>query len=261
MLLITELRRKAKFVELSVINLLIEFKKPTPDPLKYQGLLLTVCFNCPPRRQFLPDIVWVLGVSGFLIFPQTVRNQYTQYLGGLVCLKFSCSRILLVARRNIYFSTMGEESGSEFDFDKWSEDHKLNRKTTGILRGQDLDKLPALMLREPEDLLSLGLTIGQRRLSLSAVKKLQEEHKEHDVPIAQPEDHGADNPPEDGQDDPVVLMTDGKTFDQLHVFDEPPFEGATGKPAGHITHFDPRHILTTKAHTTKALHITPFVPS
>ena len=178
----------------------------------------------------------------------------------LVCLKFSCSRILLVARRNFYFSTMGEESGTEFDFDKWSEDHNLNRKTTGILRGQDLDKLPALMLIEPEDLLPLGLTTGQRRLSLSAVKKLQEEHKEHDVPTALQDDNGADHPPEDGQDDPVVrMMTDGKTFDQLHVFDEPPFEGATGKPAGHITHFDPRHILTTKAHTTKALHITQFL--
>jgi hypothetical protein len=68
------------------------------------------------------------------------------------------------------------EEVAEFNFEKWTEDNSLNSKTTGILRSQDLDKLEALQLLEPDDLLPLGLTTGQRRLTLPTVCKLQKDN-------------------------------------------------------------------------------------
>ena len=58
----------------------------------------------------------------------------------------------------------------EFDFDQWALDLGLNRKTTGILRQQELCTRQVLVMLTESDLRELGLVLGQRKLLQSAIQ-------------------------------------------------------------------------------------------
>ena len=144
----------------------------------------------------------------------------------------------------------------EFNFDIWSQTSHLNRKTCTILHAQDLDNLASLSLAQPVDIVSLDLTAGQKRLVLAAIEAIQ--HVNDATP--ETEDVTAENL--DEQNDPDVaqsvptnasLLDAGKTFDEL--FNGIPKECNPIKDM----QFDPRMILTTRAQTRKAVHITQFI--
>jgi hypothetical protein len=144
----------------------------------------------------------------------------------------------------------------EFDFDVWSQDSHLNRKTCTLLHAQDLDTLASLSLAQHVDIMSLDLTAGQKRLVLAGIDAIQ-----HVSEATQENQHStAENA--EVQEEPDVahsgqanasLLDAGKTFDEL--LNEFPKQREPIKD----TQFDPRMILTIRAQTRKAVHITQFI--
>lgn len=139
----------------------------------------------------------------------------------------------------------------EFDFDIWSQANHLNRKTCTILHAQDLDTLASLSLAQPVDIVPLDLTAGQKRLVLAGIEAMQ---LVNDATPAN-EDEAAEHTEE--RDQPNVadasLLDAGKTFDDL-------LKGIPEQcTAIKDIQFDPRMILTTRAQTKKAVHITHFI--
>lgn len=73
-----------------------------------------------------------------------------------------------------------DSQGEAFDFNVWAKNNGINRKTTAMLRKEDLATVEALVLLEPSDFKELDLTIGQRKLLQSAIGTLTapERHKQ-----------------------------------------------------------------------------------
>ena len=63
-----------------------------------------------------------------------------------------------------------------FNFDDWSRGAGLARKTTLLLRQQDLTTLQTLQLVSDSDFKELGITLGQRKLLVSQLQKLCASH-------------------------------------------------------------------------------------
>ena len=64
---------------------------------------------------------------------------------------------------------MAEDNISDdFPFDEWARKVGLNRKTTAILRDHDLVSKVSLSLIAEVDVVDIGLTLGQRKVLVSA---------------------------------------------------------------------------------------------
>ena len=178
------------------------------------------------------------------------------------------------------------EENTTFSFEEWAKKSGLNRKTTSVLRGEDLNTEISLCHVTEEDILVLPLTTGQRRLLLVAVTSLQtssqSESVNHDIvttpvrpatvdkqDIANPGSNlqtrasGLDVLQEqvtvsDFRAQQDNLFTAGKELDILlsaHTNDN----NSNSTPCAineQMSYLDPRSILTTKAHKVKAVHIT-----
>ena len=124
-----------------------------------------------------------------------------------------------------------------------------------------MDKLRVLELAVPDDVMTFDLTAGQRRLLLAALDKLK--------PAANAEMPGtsASGQASGTDTETAELVADsGKTFHDLlqevrevtdSVPDRVPDQSEKSMPSDFL--FDPRHILTTKATSKKAVHITAFL--
>ena len=67
-----------------------------------------------------------------------------------------------------------EDAQSEFSFEDWAKGVGLQRKSTLILRDNDLTSESALVLLNETDIQSLGLTLGQRKLFQAAIQKIRD---------------------------------------------------------------------------------------
>ena len=79
-----------------------------------------------------------------------------------------------------------------FDFKKWCSDNGLKESTIEILRNNDLDSQDALKLVRADDVGTLDLTLGQRRLFMQALnllngndqeQKTEEKHPSESTPV------------------------------------------------------------------------------
>jgi len=69
---------------------------------------------------------------------------------------------------------MAEDNISDdFPFDEWARKVGLNRKTTAILRDNDLVSKVALSLIAEVDVVDIGLTLGQRKVLVSAIQEFK----------------------------------------------------------------------------------------
>ena len=80
---------------------------------------------------------------------------------------------------------------SSFDFKKWSSDNGLKESTIETLRNNDLNSQDALKLVHADDVGTLDLTLGQRRLFMQALnllngndqdQKTEETHPSKSIP-------------------------------------------------------------------------------
>ena len=67
---------------------------------------------------------------------------------------------------------MDAEKMSDFNFETWTKDNSLTRKTAGILRKEELVTQETLLLLEEKDLCELEIPMGQRKLLINAVARL-----------------------------------------------------------------------------------------
>ena len=81
---------------------------------------------------------------------------------------------------------------SSFDFKKWCSDNGLKESTIETLRRNDLDSQDALKLVHADDVGTLDLTLGQRRLFMQALnllngndqdQKTEEKHPSQSTPV------------------------------------------------------------------------------
>ena len=61
---------------------------------------------------------------------------------------------------------------TSFDFKTWCSDHGLKQKTIYELGKSDLDSQEALKLVHADDIATLDLTLGQKKLLLHALAEL-----------------------------------------------------------------------------------------
>jgi len=137
------------------------------------------------------------------------------------------------------------EEIEEFDFEAWTQKLKLSRKVTQILRTEELTTMEALKLLEPSDLRQIGLPLGSARIIMADIKSSS-------VQQEQPSDTNTTQDPENEE----ILQNAGKTIDMLLS------DGKTGTTVlsnAMNPHMDPRTILTMKATSRKATHITMFI--
>lgn len=169
-----------------------------------------------------------------------------------------------------------ERQEKEFNFDEWSRQHALSRKTTAALRQEELHQKDALVLLTPADIATLGLTLGQRKLLEAAVHGLgSTQLKQGASAPPVPMEHGtSDN---GHQPSTEHIQAAGKRFDAF--FSKTDLPKSLLKPESieidmnshnvdvseQLTksnanwEFDPRALLTVKASTNKAVHITGFL--
>ncbi len=62
---------------------------------------------------------------------------------------------------------------NDFKFDEWANDIGLTRKTTTILREQDLVAKSALVLVSEVEMSKIGLTLGQFKVLMAAIVKFK----------------------------------------------------------------------------------------
>ena len=168
-----------------------------------------------------------------------------------------------------------------FNFDSWSQECGLSRKTTQLLYKEDLTTKNALLLLGKVDIDGLSLTLGQRKVMQAAIKDLQMVKSKT---LTQKEDvspssdqtilgaanvtNGTVNPDHQEQtfDLPCLrtqnidLLTPGKNFNELITESQNLKECSNKSQFTSRLAFDPRAILSMKARRQKALHITEFLP-
>ena len=71
------------------------------------------------------------------------------------------------------------EQDETLNFDQWSVEMGLTRKTTALLRKEDLGSLDTLCLLDNSDLLSLDLSVGQRKVLAAAISKIKAEKQKN----------------------------------------------------------------------------------
>ena len=81
---------------------------------------------------------------------------------------------------------------SSFDFKRWCSDNGLKKRTIETLTNNDLDSHDALKLVHADDVGTLDLTLGQRRLFMQALnllngndqdQKIKEKHQSESTPV------------------------------------------------------------------------------
>ena len=175
------------------------------------------------------------------------------------------------------------EQDETLNFDQWSVEMGLTRKTTALLRKEDLGLLGTLCLLDNSDLLSLDLSVGQRKVLAAAISKIKAEKQKNidisphvcesappatvtqSVPKPTHDEIRSSSHDPKNVDISVIrrqagqLDASGKTFDDLlsqslNIENNP--VNQSNKPV-HVS--DPRTVLTIKATSHKAVHITQFL--
>ena len=140
-----------------------------------------------------------------------------------------------------------------FNFDNWCSDLKLSRKVSQTLRQEDLNTREALALVQEVDLKQIGLTVGAIKVIMTDIQKNNVADKS--AKQCPTQELLGDGP--SGEEDCVwdnALKDAGKTFDRLLSNEKVPARDQDSGP-----YLDPRTILTMKAKTKKAIHITDFI--
>lgn len=181
-----------------------------------------------------------------------------------------------------------EPQVTPFEFDSWADEAGLSRKAVNILKTEALNSERALSLMTLGDIKSLNLQVGQAILLQAAVRTLQQPEPVAAVGLPPiPEAPVVLNAtvaaaaiePEDAEDVNVrasnvrlpdirqqaeALALRGECLDDLlgHLPSSKKAVASTPQLAvpGLSATFDPRILLTVKAATTKAVHITQFLP-
>lgn len=136
--------------------------------------------------------------------------------------------------------TEAEPTVSDFNFEDWCKSLGLNRKVTQVLRTEELTSKASLELVEARDLKELGLSMGSIKLITKSITMWNK------------------NEVESCDKNLVQLDGAGKTLDTL-LENTPgplPYQKTTHEAS---LHMDPRTILTLKAQSNKAAHITQFL--
>jgi hypothetical protein len=168
---------------------------------------------------------------------------------------------------------MGDEDRDEneqFVFEAWIKDSGLSVKASQVLKKEELVSSRALAALTEEDIVGLGLPLGQRKLLQLAVTELCH-------PSAAP---GADmdrllaelhaNAPAASTTTASVTLADlrkqagalhdsGKTIQSLFAPTPTDDQPTEQHPSPAPSWFDPRLTLTVKARKKKAVHITDFL--
>ena len=130
---------------------------------------------------------------------------------------------------------------SDFNFDEWCKNLGLNRKITQVLRQEEFTTKETLELVELKDLKEMGLPMGTTKVIMKSIQKWN-------TNAVDSEDNS----------NKVQLEGAGKTLDTLLGNLSGPLSNP--KPeTDTLMHMDPRIILTLKAQSAKALHITQFL--
>lgn len=191
-------------------------------------------------------------------------------------------------------ATSNDETGDpDFDFETWAIEAGLVRKTTAKLRQEDLCAERTLALLDSSDIRKLSLAIGQRKLLEAAIQRLTTQVTDQQMPFtaideatqiqeengvttggatnhAVETDNGNDpQPPQQltisqlrrQMQNDNQLEGAGKTLDSLGI--SPPTSNDKcinkSKSSWSDCAFDPRTMLTIKASSAKAVHITQFL--
>ena len=82
--------------------------------------------------------------------------------------------------------TISTDESATFLFEEWTKKVGLNRKTTSAMTAEDLNNEQALQFVTESDIISLPITLGQKRLLLVAVENLQSANQNRsDQPVSQ----------------------------------------------------------------------------
>lgn len=130
----------------------------------------------------------------------------------------------------------------EFNFDEWAKTLGLSRKVIQCLRQEELVRKEALKLVEVADLKSIGLPLGSIKLIMEQVNSWNKS-----AIIIDKESSAND----------TVLEAAGKTLDTLLLTNN--FVPGENTQDSYINYMDPRTVLTLKAKSQKATHITEFL--
>ena len=173
----------------------------------------------------------------------------------------------------------GDEA--EFQIDTWAAKHSLTQKTVKVLRKEDLASQDALCLLDNDEINSLGLSLGQRKIFKKSLESLS-------GPTNGVTSPARDNPPNTNTTaasasattirdirNQNILKDAGNNLDFIipqlslgaHTLNEttPYKSGSRHEPLSltcdkeNVEHFDPRTMLTLKSSTKKALHIHNFL--
>ena len=155
------------------------------------------------------------------------------------------------------------EKLSDFNFETWTKDNSLTRKTAGILRKEELVTQETLLLLEEKDLCELEIPMGQRKLLINAVARLggaipkQKGQETSDCNIR------------DIRQQAAQIESSGKAFEAFMnnlVTSNEVSKASEGPIKQHQSQFnslgnqmDPRTILTIRASSRKTVHITQFL--
>ena len=65
-----------------------------------------------------------------------------------------------------------QDTSPEFSLEEWCKVSGLNRKTSGLLRTQELTSPTCLVLVDKKDVANMGLPLGQHKLLIKAIQEL-----------------------------------------------------------------------------------------
>jgi hypothetical protein len=150
-----------------------------------------------------------------------------------------------------------DNTTDDFPFDEWTRKVGLNRKTTAILRDNDLVSKVALSLITEVDVVGIGLTLGQRKVLISAIQEFKVSNKSSRVDRPQAT---AIHPDGDGQASRNVETT----LDQLITSMTSDTPAATSSTAGivhnlRISQNDHQNANTTPLYQGQRADLDPLV--
>ena len=136
-------------------------------------------------------------------------------------------------------------TSEKFNFDEWCKNLKFSRKVSQMLRNEELYTREALALITESDLKCLGVPLGNVKVIVNNIKTWNTPSTTSVLPAAATEETTNED----------ILLDAGKTLDTL--FDDQTIP--TKSTVQFNAHMDPRTILTMKATSKKAVHITIFL--
>jgi hypothetical protein len=139
---------------------------------------------------------------------------------------------------------------SDFNFDEWSSRLGLSRKVTQIMRQEELTSKDVLALLELKDLKELGFPLGTIKLLMREIEQWNTSTIHGETSTV----HMANEVTNDEH-----LTGAGKVLDDLLLNITAPSGHTSTTSSDAFIHMDPRTILTLKATSAKAVHITQFL--